>query len=254
MPGGGCFCGLHCAPILCGPQNQVLAKPMPHRPALLDGPYTQATNRHAHGIGRLGLPGLPRLMAFLALALCAHFMRAPKLSFGQACAPAPSFACWALHAGHQRAYQWPQPPSPTWFALAAGVFGNCTALCTRRHGAAMWAAVVGPCCCSGPAGPVGRGPWLTHGQLEAPNPLSRPTLARPPGVLADALCFCQCGAQSQALARLWPRGPAQPGGARAQLTNGQAKAPNHPSWPMLARVLAFLANALHFSALCYHAK
>ena len=119
LPGGGCFCGLHCAPILCGPQNQVLAKPMPHRPALLGGPCIQATNRHAYGIGRPALPGLPRLLAFLALALCAHFMRAPKLSFGQACVPALSFACWALHAGHQRAYQWPSRPAPTLHSSAA---------------------------------------------------------------------------------------------------------------------------------------
>ena len=65
------------------------------------------------------------------------------------------------------------------------------------------------------------------------------------GFLANALCFCLCRAQNQALASPWPRGLAQPGGARAQPIIGQPKAPNHPSRPMLARVLAFLANALH---------
>ena len=109
----------------------------------------------------------------------------------------------------------------------------------------------------GPAPPGGLKVNLTHGQLEAPNCLGWPKLAWLLGFLALALRFCFCKAQNQVMARLWPRGPAWPGGARAQLTNGQAKAPNHPSWPMLARVLAFLANALHFPAflaLCYHAK
>ena len=90
---------------------------------------------------------------------------------------------------------------------------------------------------------------LTHGQPEAPNCLALLELARVLGFLANALRFCLCRAQNQALASPWPRGLAQPGGPRAQPIIGQPKAPNHPSRPMLARVLAFLANALHFPAL-----
>ena len=41
----------------------------------------------------------------------------------------------------------------------------------------------------GPARPGGVRCQLTHGQPEAPNCLSRPTLARPQGFLADALRF-----------------------------------------------------------------
>ena len=89
---------------------------------------------------------------------------------------------------------------------------------------------------------------FTDGRPEAPSCLSRPKPARPSGFLANALRFCLCSGQSQAMARLWPHGLAQPGGACAQPTNGQPKAPNYPSRPMLARVLAFLANALHYVA------
>ena len=58
--------------------------------------------------------------------------------------------------------------------------------------------------------------------------------------------FCQCGAQSQVLARLWPHGPAEPVGGGPWFTHGQLEAPNCLGQPTLARPQGFLAGALCF--------
>ena len=81
----------------------------------------------------------PRCWCFWHLHCVLHLVRAPKLSFGQAFAPPPSFPWWAPLTGHQRACEWPRPPSPTEFAPVAGVFGTCTVFCTPQ------AACVGGC-------------------------------------------------------------------------------------------------------------